>query len=224
MPVLCGMKKKSTLLFLFSLLIFYKPITAQLTQLELTTGFYKSDFSLFSIKSLDQKNKFSLSTLAFFQKFYRKEDIPFDETGVQTFVYWNFTKNLSIGPALYYNSAAGFSEKLSFQILIGGPHLVFVAVPSLFHTERDGNINGGLFFQLQYMKRLNREWDFWANTQTLTEWNQFSIHSRSFQQLRIGVTYKNNQFGAAADLDAYGREQILKKSIGLFVRKDFPEK
>jgi len=195
-----------------------------ITQLELTMGFYKSDFSSFTTKSLDDKNKFSISTLAFFQKFYRKEDFLFDETGVQTSVYWNFTKNISVGPSLYYNSVSGFSEKLSFPIFIGGSHLVFIGIPSIFHTENDGNINGGLFFQLQYRKPIKREWNFLVNTQTLTEWNKFSNHSRSFQQLRIGVAYKNNQFGAAADFDAYGHPKIWKKSIGIFIRKVFQEK
>ena len=218
------MKKKSALLLSFTLFIFSKSITAQITLFELTTGFYKSDFSSSTIKPLDSKNKFSISTLAFFQKFYREEDFPFDETGVQTSIYWNFTKNLSVGPSLYYNSAAGFSEKLSFLIFIGGSHLVFLAIPAIFHTEKDGNINGGLFFQLQYMTRIKREWNLWVNTQTLTEWNRFSIHSRSFHQIRIGVSYKNNQFGGPADFDVYGRTQILKKSIGLFLRKVFPEK
>ena len=218
------MKKNSALLFLFTLFIFSKSITAQATQLELTTGFYKSDFSSFTIKSLGDKKKFSVSTLAFFQKFYREEDFLFDETGVQASVYWNFTKNLSVGPSLYYNSVAGFSEKLSFLIFIGGNHLVFVTIPAVFHSEKDGNINGGLFFQLQYMKRIKHEWDFLASTQVLTEWKRFSSHSRSFQQVRIGVAYRNNQFGAAADLDAYGHTPIWKRFIGVFVRKVFPEK
>jgi hypothetical protein len=117
-------------------------------------GFYKGDFSSLTIKSLDDKNEFSISTLAIFQKFYRKEDLLFDETGVQTSVYWNFTKNLSVGPSLYYDSVSGFSKKLSFRIFIGGSYLVFVAIPAIFHTENDDSINGGLFFQLQYMKRI----------------------------------------------------------------------
>src|SRR5215470_9074096 len=104
------MKRNSALLFLFTLFTCPKSITAQVTQLELTMGFYKSDFSSLTIKPLDDRNKFSISTLAFFQKFYRKEDFPFDETGVQTSVYWNLTKNLGVGPSLYYNSVAGFSE------------------------------------------------------------------------------------------------------------------
>ncbi len=218
------MKKNSALLFLFILFIFSEAVRAQGTQLELAVGFYKSDFSLLTIKSLDDKNKFSISTLAFFQKYFRKKDLLFDETGVQTSVHWNFTKDLSVGPSLYYNSVSGFSEKLSFHISISGSHFVFVADPAIFHTENDGGINGGLFFRLQYVKRLKRDWNFLVNTQVLTEWNRFSTHSRSFQQVRIGVAYKNNQFGAAADLDAYGHEQIWKKSIGIFGRKVFREK
>lgn len=218
------MNKKSVLLFSFTLFVFSKSIRAQLTQVELTTGFYKSDFSSLTVKSLDDKNKFSISTLAFFQKFYRKEEFLFDETGVQTSVYWNFTKNLSVGPSLYYNSVSGFSEKLSFLLFIAGTHLVFVANPAIFHSENEDGINGGVFFQLQYMKPIRNEWNFLVNSQVLTEWNRFSNHSRSFQQVRIGVAYKNTQLGAAADLDVYGQTPIWKKSIGLFVRKVFPEK
>src|SRR5215470_14156274 len=98
------MKKKSSLLFLF-------------TQFELTTGFYKSDFSSLTIKSLGDKNKFSISTNAFFQKFYREQDFLFDETGVQTSVYWNLTKNLGVGPSLYFNSVSGFPKNFHFSFL-----------------------------------------------------------------------------------------------------------
>jgi len=111
------MKKNSALLFLFSLLIFSKSATAQVTQLELTMGFYKSDFSSLTIKSLDDKHRFSISTLAFFQKFYRKEDFPFDETGVQTSVYWNFAKNLSVVPRFVITAPPVFPKNfhLSFS-------------------------------------------------------------------------------------------------------------
>jgi hypothetical protein len=169
------MKKKSALLFSFTLSIFSKSITAQVTQLELTMGFYKSDFSSVTIKSLDDKNKFSISTLTFFQTYYRKEDFLFDETGVQTSVYWNFTKNPDVGPSIYYNSVSGFSEKLSFLIFIGGRRLVFVAIPIIFHTENDGNINGGLLFQLQYMKRIKCEWNFWRTRKYLLSGIDFQL-------------------------------------------------
>lgn len=222
--VLCGMKKKSALLFSFTLLIFSGSIRAQVTQLEFAMGFAKSDFSSFAIKSLDDKKKFSLSTFAFFQKYHRREDFLFDEAGVQTSVYRNISKSLSVGPSLFFNSVSGFSEKLSLLIFTGGNHLVCIANPAIFHTEKDGSISGELFFQLQYINRISQKWNFWFSTQVLTEWSRFSMHARSFQQVRVGAAYKNKQFGVAADLDQYGHTLIWKKSIGIFVREVFPER
>jgi len=217
------MKNDSFLLFLFAL-ICCKSATAQVTQLELTAGFNKSDFNSFSIKPLDEKNKFSVSTLAFFQKFYHNEDVPYDETGVQASGYWNFSTNARLGPSLYYNSVAGFSEKLSFLFLKGGKHLVVVAIPSVFHTEKDNVVNGDVFIQMQYSRVIKNDWSVLTYTQLLTTWKKFSEHARSFQQLRAGVAYKNNQFGVSIDFDEYGPKLITKTTFGIFVRKVMLEK
>ena len=88
----------------------------QIKQLELASGISKTDLTSFSINPLNKKQTVSLSTLAFFQKFHSKEDYPFDEVGVQTTSFWNFSKWASIGPSLYFNSVAGFSERISLQL------------------------------------------------------------------------------------------------------------
>ena len=204
--------------------VFSQQATAQVTQLELASGFYKSRFSAFSIKPLNEKKTLSFSTLAFFQKFHRREDFYFDETGVQATAYWNFSKAVSVGPSLYYNSIAGFSKKLSFLVFKGGQKFTFIAVPSIVHSDKTNNINGELFMQLQFMQPIKNDWNFLAYAQMLTNWNKFSTHSRSFQQLRIGFTKNNNQFGVAADFDEYGEKPITKTTIGVFVRKVFIEK
>ncbi|WP_109831390.1 hypothetical protein [Reichenbachiella versicolor] len=43
---------------------------AQITQLELASGYEKTDFTFLSISPLTQKSQFSVATLAFFQKFH----------------------------------------------------------------------------------------------------------------------------------------------------------
>ena len=164
-----------------------------------------------------------MSTLSFFQKFHRKEDLFFDETGAQVSAYWNFTKIIGVGPSLYYNSITGFSKKISFLIFREGKNMVFVAVPSVVHAEKDGSINGDLFIQLQYSKPVKNEWSFLAYTQLLTNWYKFSTHARSFQQIRIGAAFKNNQFGLAADFDEYGTNPLTKITVGIFFRKVFFE-
>ena len=89
---------------------------SQITQLELASGNNKTHFTLLSVKSLDKNRKFSFSTLSFYQKHHHSKDFDFDEVGVQSSIFYNLTKSISIGPTLYYNSKAGFSERLTLLI------------------------------------------------------------------------------------------------------------
>lgn len=201
--------------------VFIQCATAQVTQLELASGFYKSGFSAFSIKPLNEKRTISISTLAFFQKFSKKEDFSFDEAGVKATAFWNFSKIVSAGPSLYYNSIAGLSTNLSLLVFHGGQKFTFIAIPSIIYSDKTNTINGEVFLQLQFIQPIKNNWHFLTYTQMLTSWNKFSTHSRSFQQLRLGVSKNNNQLGVATDVDQYGELPIVKTTIGIFVRKVF---
>lgn len=114
--------------------VFSQQATAQVTQLELTSGFHKGGFSAFSIKPLNEKRTLSMSTLAFFQKFHRKEDVQFDEVGVKATAFWNFSKVVSVGPSLYTITALqGFQptfhslySKADKNLLSLPSHLLFI--------------------------------------------------------------------------------------------------
>jgi hypothetical protein len=142
--VLWGMKNVISIIIV-AVTVFSQQATAQVTQLELTSGFHKGGFSAFSIKPLNEKRTLSMSTLAFFQKFHRKEDVQFDEVGVKATAFWNFSKVVSVGPSLYYNSIAGLSTNLSFLVFKGGQKFTFIAVPSIVHSDKTNTINGDIF-------------------------------------------------------------------------------
>ncbi|MCK8520423.1 hypothetical protein M0D21_02525 [Aquimarina sp. D1M17] len=196
-------------------------VVAQMTQLELASGIAKTDFSSFSMLSLNGKKTFSISTLAFFQKYHEEENVIFDELGVQTTAFWNFSKFASIGPSLYYNSISGFSERISLLFSTKTKRFFFAAISSAAHMEATNFINGELFVQIQYTQPLNKQWNVLLSALLLSHWDQFSTHSRSFQQLRTGVSYKTTQFGFAIDFDQYGKSPNTKTSIGFFIRKTF---
>lgn len=222
-PVLCSMKKTNAILILF-LVIFSLRLRAQITQLELASGIAKTDFTSFSIRPINDAKTFSVSTLAFFQKYHKKENIIFDELGVQTTAFWNFSKSISIGPSLYYNSVAGFSERISLLFSTKTRSFSLAAIPSIAHLELTNFINGELFIQMQFTQLLKKQWNLLLSIQTLTHWDKFSIHARSFQQVRTGLSYKATQFGLAIDFDQYGKKTITETSVGLFVRKIFINK
>lgn len=214
------MKKRNTILTIILTVIVHKSI-AQITQLELTSGPKKTDLTSFSLRRLTPNARFSVGTLAFFQKYHQQQDSIFDEAGVQSTIYWNIKKNISIGPGLYYNSVAGFSERLSILYNIKSRQFVLTLIPSITHSEENKSINGEVFLQMQLTQHLNAEWKLLLSAQILTHWDKFSDHTRSFQQLRAGFDKKATQFGLAIDFDQYGDSPITKTSIGVFVRKIF---
>ena len=194
---------------------------AQITQLELASGLKKTDLTSFSLKPLSPAVKFSVGTLAFFQKYHQQEDLIFDEAGVHSTIYWNINKTISFGSGLYYNSVAGFSQRLSILYAVKSQHFVLTAIPTITHVEETGFINGEMFLQMQLTLPLKKDWKLLLSAQMLTNWEEFSHHTRSFQQLRIGVDKNATQFGLAVDFDQYGDAPITRTSPGVFVRKIF---
>ncbi|WP_456462102.1 hypothetical protein [Reichenbachiella sp.] len=194
---------------------------AQMAQLELASGLKKTDFTSFSLRPLTSAAKFSIGTLAFFQKYHQPESIMFDEAGVQSTIYWNINKTISIGPGLYYNSVAGFSQRLSMLYAFQSPHFVLTAIPTIAHADDTGFINGEVFLVIQFTRPLENDWKLLFSAQMLTSWDKFSYHTRSFQQLRAGFDIQTTQFGLALDFDQYGDSPMTRTSLGVFVRKIF---
>lgn len=203
-----------------SLLIigFLNPLLAQFTQVELFSGFDKTDFTLFSIYPINKSQSLSLNTLAFFQKF-KQENKEFDEIGAQPTLFWNITKNIALGPSIYYNSFAGYSERLSAKYTYKNSRLVFVLMPTVAYSEQKDASYAEVFVQFQYNKPLNKNISIWLNGQFLTIWDVFKMHSRSFQQFRVGVSLYDHQVGIGIDLDQFGPQPILKTAFGFYYRK-----
>lgn len=192
---------------------------AQITQVEIFSGFHKSGFNYFSIQPLDTPRNFSLASVAFFERHHREKEFIFNVVGVQGTLFWNIRKRVSIGPGLYYNSSTGLQKKISILYVKSWKNMVAVIVPSLGHLKH--GIDGELTFQVQFNEKLKQDWGFFILLQGHTNWHKFSSHLRSFQRLRIGPYYETFQFGLAGNLDQYGPAGLFTKTVGVFVRKDF---
>lgn len=214
------MKKRNTLVAVALMAIIHGSI-AQITQLEFASGLKKTDFTSISFRPLSPNAEWTIATLAFFQKYHQQEDLMFDETGVQSMLYWNINDALSIGPGLYFNSVAGFSERLSLLYAIRSPHFVLTVIPTIAHAEDSRSVNGDMFLQMQLTRPLKGDWKLLLSAQMLTTWNKFSHHARSFQQLRVGFDKQATQFGLAVDFDQYGVDPMTRTSLGVFIRKVF---
>jgi hypothetical protein len=211
--------KKIVIITSFFILGSTNYLHAQFAQVELFAGLDKTDFTLFSSYTINESGTLNLNTLAFFQKFNEEENHGFDEIGVQPTLFWNINKNIAVGSSLYYNSFAGFSERLSAKFTLKNSRVLLVLISTIAHSEQTNHSYAEFFTQVQFNKPINDNISLWLNGQFLTIWNEFKNHSRSFQQLRAGVSYKGHQFGIGLDLDQYGPNPIEKSSFGLYYRK-----
>lgn len=193
------------------------PLQAQFTQVELFTGFEKTDFTLYSSYSINNSKTLSLNTLALFQKF--KENQEFDEIGIQPTLFWNINKNIALGPSIYYNSFAGYSERLSAKFTFKNSRILFVMVPTIAYSEQKNAGYAEVLAQFQLNTPMNDKVSLWFNGQFLTIWDAFNQHSRSFQQLRTGISFNGHQIGIGLDFDQYGPNPIEKTSFGVYYRK-----
>jgi hypothetical protein len=196
-------------------------LQAQFTQVELFAGLDKTDFTLYSSYPIKEECKLHLATLAFFQKFNEKTSAHFNELAVQPTLFWNLNIHFSLGPSLNYNSVAGYSNRLSVKYTLNKARLLVVIIPSVGYSEtnKPERFYAETFAQFQYNSPISNTLSLCINGQFLTVWNAFQTHTRSFQQLRTGVSIKGHQFGLGLDLDQYGPMPIQKSSFGLYYRK-----
>ncbi len=212
------MKKIATLTSLV-IIAFAGHLNAQFTQVELFSGLDKTDFTLYSSYPINKKNTLSIATLAFFQKFKKNENSVFDEVGVQPTLFWNINKHIGVGPSIYYNSFAGYAERISARLILKNSRTLFVLIPTVAHSKQKKAGYAEVFAQFQLSSPINDKVSLWLNGQFLTIWDKFKTHSRSFQQLRVGVSFTGHQFGIGVDFDQYGPDPIEKSSFGLYYRK-----
>ena len=203
---------------------FANHLQAQFTQIELFSGFDKTDFTSYSSYPINEENTMSIATLAFFQKFNKKKNEDFDEVGVQPTLFWNINKNISIGSSLYYNSIVGYSERLSAKFTLKSSRLLLVFIPTVGHYQQTKNSYAEAFAQFQFNTPINDKVSLWLSGQFLTVWDKFKRHSRSLQQLRFGVSFNGHQLGIGLDFDQYGPNPIKKSSFGMYYRKNLINK
>lgn len=211
--------KKIVIILSFLSIVFVNNLQGQFTQVELFSGFDKTDFSSYSSYFILDNQTLSFNNLAFFQKFKDKKNKGFDEIGLQPTLFWNINETISIGPSLYYNSFAGYSERFSAKFTVKKSRVLFVIIPTVAHSEQKNASYIEVFTQIQFNKPINDKISLWLNGQFLTVWDNFKTHSRSFQQLRLGLSINGHQTGIGLDLDQYGPNPIEKTSFGVYYRK-----
>ncbi|SMD44842.1 hypothetical protein SAMN00777080_3478 [Aquiflexum balticum DSM 16537] len=186
-------------------------------QPEFQIGINKLLFQNILIKPLDKGHRFDFFNITYFDSHFNEEDKPFNEGLIQSYVAYNFVKGVGIGVGGTYNSFTGVSPNLVGQFVNAGrSHLIVFFVAA--HLKSTPSYEA--FTQIQFRPALSENIRLFTQLMALTNWTRLEVHSRSFQQFRLGLDVKNYQFGFGADFDQYGPIRQSKTNLGLFIRTE----
>ncbi|RYZ47890.1 MAG: hypothetical protein EOP49_20080 [Sphingobacteriales bacterium] len=104
------------------------------------------------------------------------------------------------------------------QYLLANRDFVIVVLPRFDLTQ---TFNFETFSVFEYKPMLSKYWGFYSRLQALYNYNiQLSFHEVSSIYLRLGLSYKNLQFGVGANFDFYGPDYKDRKNFGVFIKTD----
>jgi hypothetical protein len=187
---------------------------AQVNQAETFTALNKTGFNTFSLQHLDSAQRYTMVTVSFFELAHPPETVLGDEGGIHNTVYRKLAGRWSLGAGVYYHSVAGFRERITVLRGYQAKNLSWLTLISLSYLNEE--LHGEWFTQLRYNKTYASNWGIFAMLNASFDYTQFKVHSRSFQHLRLGPSYKNVQFGALANFDRYGPDPLIRDSFGVF--------
>lgn len=213
------MKTKGIVLTVLMLLIAAK-VNGQVTQLELASGAAKSNFSIFSVRSIAAEDRWFITTLSFYQGFHRAESKAFNVVGFQPTLFRRVNASISIGTGFYYNTVVGFSQRVSLLYQYRKAGFSLTASPVMYYNHDSKKAGAEVMLLMEYTTPISCGLAFYLRAQLLSSWNRLTHHARSFQQLRLGLSHKRMKFGLFLDLDQYGGRFISRRSAGLFIRKE----
>lgn len=207
---------------LFGVLLGPQLSEAQTIQQSYSSGAEKMVVQSSLLHSIDHYSKLTLSSQAFYNKFYDPANEKFDEAVIKTSVTRRFGSHFSTGPDLFYSSAAGLQPGmlLSYHRQLLGFQLRFIS--KVAYNVPSNALQGNLSLILQKSYPLTSQWSIAGKALLVGSWLKFQTHDRSIVQVRLGPVYRKQfQFGLAYDIDRYGPDKLGKSQFGLFIRKQF---
>jgi hypothetical protein len=189
-------------------------------QIEYMGGNNKYLFQSIFIKPLGPKKKIDFFFFNYFDRYHKTAERSLNESLIQSYAARSLGGGFSAGAGMTYHSAFGLSPNLMLQYVVAGKDYLVVLFPVYYMDKTQA---GELFTQMQYRPTISKQCKLFTQLMGVSNWSHFQTHSRSWQQIRLGLDYKTFQFGLGLGFDQYGTNELLvkKNTIGLFLRKEF---
>ncbi len=179
-------------------------------------------FQLIVSKQFSPKSRFGFFNVTNFMGDFKKVN-PTAEFFSQSLLTAEVWKGFSVTSGLSAIGSSGSNlitvrPTAGLQYLFANQDFVVVVLPRFDLTQ---TYNFETFTVLEYKPMLTRKWGIYTRFQGLYNHNiKFDFHEVSSIYLRLGVSYKNVQFGIGTNQDFYGPDAQHVSNIGIFIKTD----
>jgi len=189
--------------------------------IELFSGNQGFNFQLILSKQFSQTSKFGFFNVTSFASGYTEanQTTSFISQSGLTAEVW---KGISVMAGL---SAMSFpDEPMEVRPTAGLQYLLYTRDFSVFVLPRfdlTQTYNFETLAVLEYKPMLSKNWGIYTRAEGLYNYNtKLGYHDITEINLRLGLSYKNVQFGVGSILDYYGPTSYNVNNLGLFIRTD----
>lgn len=189
--------------------------------IELFSGNQGFNFQLILSKQFSQTSKFGFFNVTSFASGYTEanQTTSFISQSGLTAEVW---KGISVMAGL---SAMSFpNEPMEVRPTAGLQYLLYTRDFSVFVLPRfdlTQTYNFETLAVLEYKPMLSKNWGIYTRAEGLYNYNtKLGYHDITEINLRLGLSYKNVQFGVGSILDYYGPTSYDVNNLGLFIKTD----
>ncbi|MFK8275982.1 hypothetical protein ACI76Y_09945 [Capnocytophaga cynodegmi] len=134
---------------------------------------------------------------------------------IQANVSYQMVKGVDVIAGFQATPPGGFRPSAGIIYSYAKPDLLFVVNPRIDLTK---NGTFETFSLVEYRPKINDNWSYYSRLQGVyVQTTDFEHHARSYIMARLGVIYKDINFGLGTNLDWYGPAKKYYGSVGVFV-------
>ncbi len=140
----------------------------------------------------------------------------------QSFLTAEVWRGISVAAGLSAIGSSGspmtVRPTIGLQYLLANHNFVIVVLPRF---DLIATYNFETFAVLEFKPMLSKNWGIYTRLQGLFNYNtKLGFQEISSVYMRLGVSYKNVQFGLGTNQDYYGPENRNVSNMGLFIKTD----
>lgn len=189
--------------------------------IEIFIGNKAANFQLIVSKQLSPKSKFGFFNVTTFSGNYKEKNQGaefYSQSIITAEIYKGISFIAGLSAMGSSNSPVNVRPTAGLQYLFANEDFVVVIIPRFDLTQ---TYNFETFTVFEYKPMLSENWGIYSRFQGLYNYNtKQNFHEVSNIYIRLGLSYKNVQFGLGANLDFYGPDYNNVNNYGIFIKTD----